>query len=76
MKPAAKEQETVAMWGLYAIAFLLLAIATFLDPIGTSPDSGVFDLGVTGTKWLLGGLGWGFLVGGLWSSFKRKAPHA
>jgi hypothetical protein len=71
MTTPTKEQETIAMWGLLGIGLLLLVIAIFSAPIGASPDSGVVDLGSTGTKWLLGGLGAAFLLSGFWVHFKK-----
>jgi hypothetical protein len=68
-----KQQQTIAKWGLIEIALLLLVIAVFLDPIGSSPDSGVVDLDPTGTKWFLGGLGALWLLGGAWVNFKNKS---
>jgi hypothetical protein len=66
------QQERVATWGLFGIGLLLLGIAIFLDPIGVAPDSGLFDLGGTGTKWLLGGLGSAFILGGVWTVVQKK----
>jgi hypothetical protein len=73
MTTPTQQQETIAMWGLYGMGLLLLFIAIFLDPIGSSPDSGVVDLGPTGTRWLLGGIGGAFLMGGVWAHFKNKS---
>ena len=61
------------MRGLFVIGLLLIVIAIFTDPIGSSPDSGIVDLGVTGTRWLLGFLGGAFVFGGVWTYFKRKS---
>ena len=60
------------MWSLFGIGSLLLVIAVFLDPIGSSPDSGIVDLGPTGTRWFLGILGGAFFLGGAWPIFKNK----
>jgi hypothetical protein len=73
MTSPARRQEAIARWGLFGVGLLLLVIAVFLDPIGSSPDSGVVDLGPTGTRWLLGGLGGAFWVGGAWVQFKNKS---
>ena len=67
------QQETIAMWGLFGIGLLLIFTAMFTDPIGPSPDSGVIDLGVLGTRWLLGFLGGAFVLGGVWTYFRRKS---
>ena len=61
------------MRGLFGIGLLFLVIAIFLDPIGTSPDSGAVDLGQSATKWLLGGFGAVFLLGGAWINFYNKS---
>lgn len=66
------QRETIARRGLLGIGLLLLVIAVFLDPIGASPDSGVFDLGAVGTRWLLGGLGGALLLAGIWVRFKNR----
>ena len=73
MNAPTKQQETIAMWGLFGIGLLLLVIAIFLDPIGSSPDSGVVDLGPAGTKLLLGGVGAALLLGGTWVNLKNKS---
>ena len=62
------------MWSLFGIGVLFLVVAIPLDPIGSSPDSGIIDLGQTGTRWLLGGLGGVLLLGGAWVLFKNKFP--
>lgn len=51
--------------GLLGIGILLLTIAVFFDPIGSSPDTGVLDLGSRGTKWLLGAFGVSFIASGI-----------
>jgi hypothetical protein len=57
MKSQPRQQQTITLWGSFGIGALLLVIAIYFDPVGTSPDSGVIDLGRSGTKWLIGGLG-------------------
>ena len=71
MKDATERQETIAIWMLFGIGALLLAIAFYFDPIGTSPDSGVLDLGSVGTKRLLGCAGGFCILGGVWSLLKK-----
>jgi hypothetical protein len=66
------QHERVATWGLLGIGLLLLGIAIFLDPIGVAPDSGLFDLGSTGTRWLLGSLGCAFILRGVWTVIQKK----
>ena len=61
------------MWGLFGIGLLLIVIAVFTDPIGPSPDTGIVDLGVSGTRWLLGFLGGTFVLGGVWTCFRGKS---
>ena len=72
MNASTKTQKKIEIFGLIGIGLVLLAIALFFDPIGQSPDSGVLDLGSTGSKWLLGTFGVVFLVGGIWSFIKAK----
>ena len=67
------QPETNAMWGLLGIGLLLIGIAIFTDPIGPSPDTGIVDLGVSGTRWLLGFLGCALVLGGVWTYFKGKS---
>jgi hypothetical protein len=76
MTAPAKQQESIARWGLLGIGLLLLFLAIFGDPIGSSPDSGVVDLGPTGTRWLLGGLGGVLVLGGAWVQFKPKSSRS
>jgi hypothetical protein len=54
---------------------LLLASAVFLDPLGSAPDSGVMDLGQTGTRWLLGALGGAIVASGIWKLHGGKMPN-
>ena len=65
MNTPAKRSKHVEIIGLFGIGTLLLTIAVFVDPIGSSPDTGVLDLGVSGTKWLLGAFGFFFIAGGI-----------
>jgi len=67
-----RRQDAVATSGLIAIGLLLVVIASFFDPVGESPDTGVFDLGTVGSKWLLGLLGIAFLLSGMWSFLKNR----
>jgi hypothetical protein len=69
------KQEFIAMAALVGLGFLLLFIATFVDPIGASPDTGVIDLGPTGTKWLLGTMGAVLLGYGIWICIKTAASR-
>ena len=57
--------------GLFGIGILLLTIAVFCDPIGSSPDTGVLDLGSSGTKWLLGAFGTSFIAAGMGALVKK-----
>lgn len=59
--------------GLLGIGILLLTIAVFFDPIGSSPDTGVLDLGVSGTKWLLGVFGASFIAAGIGALVKARS---
>jgi hypothetical protein len=72
MSDPGDQDETIATWALLGIGAMLLIVAFFFDPIGESPRTGIFDLGVTGTKWLLGVFGAVFLAAGAWSFFKQK----
>lgn len=74
MTAPTNQQEAIATWSLIAIGLMLLVIAIFLDPVGSSPDSGIVDLGSVGTRWLLGGLGGVFVLGGAWGFFKKRFP--
>jgi hypothetical protein len=76
MSPRTRQQEAIATPGLLAIGVLLLVIAIFLDPIGSSPDSGMFYLGPTATRWLLGLLGGAFLLAGLRACFKSGSTRS
>lgn len=67
MKNDVRSQKRIETGSLLAIGCLLLAIAWMIDPIGASPDTGVFDLGSTGTRWLLAMFGLFFCAAGLWS---------
>lgn len=68
-RPSSARIEIAALLGIGA---LLLFIALFLDPIGSDPDTGVFDLGTRGTKWLLGIFGACFVAAGLGAMRKAK----
>jgi nitrate reductase gamma subunit len=57
MSSPQNKTEVIASWSIFFIGALLLFIALFTDPIGTSPDTGIIDLGTVGTRWLLGGIG-------------------
>lgn len=67
-----RQQDAVATLSLIGIGLLLLSIALFFDPVGKSPDTGVFDLGTVGSKWLLGSLGGLFVLSGAWSFLKYR----
>lgn len=71
MNAPQEKTHRIAQRGLLAIGTLLLGIALFADPIGPSPDSGVLDLGSTGTRYLLGVLGGVFLAGDIAGFFRR-----
>lgn len=68
------QQEKISSWSLVVIGLLLISTAVFFDPIGSSPESGVVDLGIVGTKWLLGILGGACVLGGAFFFFKRNKP--
>ena len=72
MTTPASQEHVVAKFGLLAVGLVLLLVALVFDPVGTSPDSGVIDLGPSATRWLLGGLGGGALVAAAWAHFSRK----
>ena len=59
------------MWGLFGVGGLLLFIAAFVDPVGSSPDTGVIALGPQGTRWFLGGLGALLLAAGCATALRR-----
>jgi uncharacterized membrane protein HdeD (DUF308 family) len=65
----AKNAEGIALLGIGA---LLLALAAFVDPMGSSPDTGVIDLGSRGTKWLLGAFGVLFIAAGIRALVKPR----
>ena len=67
------QKETIAIWALIGIGLMLLFIAINIDPIGRSPDSGIIDLGVSGTRWLLGVFGAVFAFGGARTAYKGKS---
>jgi hypothetical protein len=67
-----QQNEKVATWFLLGIGLLLIGIALFLDPIGSSPRTGLFDLGIVGTKWLLGIFGLIFFVPGIIGLLKKR----
>jgi predicted phage tail protein len=73
MSSVERPNESLGICCLFGLAGLLLCIAIFMDPIGSSPDTGMIDLGSSGTKWLLGGLGAAFALGGVWSLLKNKS---
>ncbi|MBX7228728.1 MAG: hypothetical protein K1X48_03860 [Burkholderiaceae bacterium] len=73
MSVPSQQQEKITIVSLLGIGLLLLFIAIFLDPIGSFPDSGMFDLGKNGTRWLLASLGAVLLVGGGWIYFNKKS---
>jgi hypothetical protein len=67
-----QKEATIASWGAIGVGLLLLVIGLFLDPIGSDPDTGIFDLGVTGTKLLIGAFGMLLLIVGIRDLFKSK----
>jgi len=64
MKARMVRKKYVEMLGLFGVGILLICIALLLDPIGSSPDTGVIELRSTGAKQLLGFLGVIFVVCG------------
>ena len=73
MNTPTKRSKQVEVAGLLGIGILLLVIAAFVDPIGSSPDTGVLDLGSSGTKWLLGAFGAFFVAAGTRAFFKARS---
>ena len=57
MSSSSNQKEVIASWCIFLIGALLIFIAIFLDPIGSSPESGIIDLATVGTKRLLGSMG-------------------
>jgi hypothetical protein len=66
------QQRSVAKWSLSAVGGFLLIIAIFTDPVGSSPDSGIIDLGPTGTSWLLGSVGALMVAAGAWTALRER----
>lgn len=54
-----------ARWVAVGLGVFFLGIAITVDPIGSSPDSGLLDLGHNGTRGLIGLFGGVLLVGAL-----------
>ena len=73
MSSLEKPNESLGICCVFGLAGLLLFIAIFMDPIGSSPDTGMIDLGSSGSKWLLGGMGAAFALGGVWSLMRNKS---
>ncbi len=65
IEPPQPPQDPRSSWISIGLGCFFVAIAILFDPIGPSPDTGVFDLGSTGTRCLIGLLGGVFLVAGL-----------
>ncbi|HND00326.1 MAG TPA: hypothetical protein PKW90_29640, partial [Myxococcota bacterium] len=63
--PATPRAPTSSSWIVLALGAFFLVLAVVVDPIGASPDSGLLDLGRTGTRGLIGLFGGVLLVGGL-----------
>lgn len=74
MNAPAGQSKYVAVIGLFGIGALLLCVAVFVDPIGSSPDTGILDLGTRGTKWLLGAFGAVFIAAGVRTLVKAGGP--
>lgn len=66
-------QEKFARIGLFGISTLLIAIGLLFEPVGESPDSGWFELGSLGTRWLIGGMGVGLLVVGTIIEWRNRS---
>ncbi len=75
MSSPPNQTETIASWCIFLIGALLLFIAIFFDPIGSSPDTGIIDLGTVNTKWLLGGIGSVCLLIGIVALFKNRSTN-
>jgi hypothetical protein len=63
-------------WGVMGIGVLLILVVQFSNPLGDSPDSGLVDLGPTGTKRLLEGFGLCFVLAGLWLLLRKRGGGA
>jgi predicted phage tail protein len=72
MNTPSNRSKPVEIIGLLGIGALLLAVAAFVDPVGSSPDTGVLDLGSSGTKWLLGAFGVFFIAAGIRALVKPR----
>ena len=66
------QQQSTAMWSSLGVGVVFLSLAIFFDPIGSTPETGVIDLGTTGTKVLLGAFGVFFIAGAAWVFIKNK----
>lgn len=64
--------KRVEILSLFGMGVLFLAIAVLSDPIGSNPDTGMFDLGSIGTKRLLGAFGIFFIFSGIFTLVKTK----
>jgi len=72
MKYHMSKYKNIEVLGLFGTGGLLILVALFLDPIGSSPDSGIIDLGPTGTRKLLLVFGLIFVVSGFGALIKSK----
>jgi hypothetical protein len=67
-----QKENTVSGLGAIGVGLEILVIGLFFDPIGSSPDTGAINLGVTGTKLLLDAFGIFFLLVGIWGIIKSR----
>jgi hypothetical protein len=76
MKSRMDKQKYVEMLGLFGMGILLIFIALFVDPMGSSPDTGLIDLGSAGAKRLFLILGLGFVGCGLGVLIKARGSSS
>lgn len=72
MNSRSKQTTRTEVAGLIAVGLLLLAIVALVDPVGSSADTGVLDLGSNGTQWALGVFGVFFVAAGFVTIFRTR----
>jgi len=73
LSSSSNQTEVIASWCIFLIGALLIFIAIFLDPIGSSPESGIIDLGTVGTRRLLGSIGSVCVLIGIVALIKKRS---